>query len=61
MHIPSCLQNFKQLTELDLSNNVIERVPSFFSEMTELRVLNLSHNRIWSIDDLCLLSLLPNL
>lgn len=40
------LRRFSQITELDLRNNRLSEIPAGLEHLTQLRMLNLSHNRI---------------
>lgn len=59
--VPGAIQNFKHLVELDLSFNQIERLPEMILGLADLRILSLAHNRLWNLDDILQLSILPNL
>ncbi len=62
--IPTEIQNLKNLTELDLSNNYIEKIDAQQFPISSLKILNLKNNPLFQIsnfENLILIVLIPQI
>jgi len=48
-NLPDEVRNLKNLTYIDLHDNLLEEFPAVLTELTKLNAINLSHNKIKSI------------